>query len=392
MRPAAWVLFAAAGLASGQQTGARLPAWTPGTFDIHQIHTGRGNAALLVFPDSTTMLLDAGAISERSDPLETGPAYPNASRTPAEWIAHYAVQAAPSGLRALDYALVTHYHDDHIAALPGVAAKLPIRVLIDRGDDPPPPAYPVVRTYLDFRKTFGGRTESLRPGHADQIVAKGVAGFEVRNVAANGMVWTGSGTASASAFPPNWRALPAARQPVENDFSLALRFRYGRFRYFTGGDLAGVVLDDGPAWRDLETPVAKAVGAVDAAVLNHHGWLDTTNPFFLRTLDPRVVVIPAWHATHPDHSVFRRLRSPAWKPAPPGLFITSLLDAPRAIFRYLGPNSFKSTSGHVLIRVAPGGESYRVIVLGYEHETLTVRSVHGPYAARSEIGQVAPRP
>ena len=43
-----------------QQVGQPLPAWTPGTLDIHQINTGRGNAALLIFPDGTSMLLDAG--------------------------------------------------------------------------------------------------------------------------------------------------------------------------------------------------------------------------------------------------------------------------------------------------------------------------------------------
>lgn len=379
------ILFAAAvSLASGQQSAQPLPAWTPGTFDIHQIHTGRGNAALMVFPDGTTMLLDAGQIQERPGTLETGPAYPNASRSAADWIARYVAQASPRRGEALDYALVTHYHDDHIGALAGAAAKIPIRVLIDRGDDPPAPTYPVVKAYLEFRKSFGGRVETLRAGRADQIipVRGGTPQFEVRNIAANGTVWTGTGHEAVSRFPAGWQSLPAARQPVENDFSLALRFRYGKFSYYTGGDLAGVVLDDGPEWRDLETPIARAVGAVDAAVLNHHGWLDTTNPFFLRTLDPRVVVIPAWHATHPDHSVFRRLRSPAWKPGPPDLFITSLLDAPRAVFSYLGPGHFRSTSGHVLIRVTPGGGSYRVIVLGTEGEMIAVKSMHGPYTSR----------
>jgi hypothetical protein len=28
---------------------------------------------------------------------------------------------------------------------------------------------------------------------------------------------------------------------------------------------------DKPAWQDVETPVAKAVGTVDAAILNHPG-------------------------------------------------------------------------------------------------------------------------
>ncbi len=49
--------------AAAQVVGEPLPAWTPGTLDIHQINTGRGDAALLVFPDGTSLLIDAGAFN-----------------------------------------------------------------------------------------------------------------------------------------------------------------------------------------------------------------------------------------------------------------------------------------------------------------------------------------
>src|ERR1700733_11780746 len=39
-----------------------LPAWKPGILEIHQIATNRGNSALLILPDGTTMMVDAGAI------------------------------------------------------------------------------------------------------------------------------------------------------------------------------------------------------------------------------------------------------------------------------------------------------------------------------------------
>ncbi len=38
--------------------------------------------------------------------------------------------------------------------------------------------------------------------------------------------------------------------------------------------------------------------------------------------------------------------------------------------------------GHVVVRVAPGGGSYDVIVLTDADESLRVRSVHGPYSSR----------
>src|SRR5438552_17039814 len=73
--------------AFAQQIGQPLTLWSPGTFDIHQINTGRGNAALLIFPDGTSMLLDAG---DGGNPPPRGtPPKPDASRTPGEWIARY---------------------------------------------------------------------------------------------------------------------------------------------------------------------------------------------------------------------------------------------------------------------------------------------------------------
>src|SRR5690554_174014 len=39
--------------------GKVLPDWEEGYLDIHAINTGRGESQLLIFPDGTTMLIDA---------------------------------------------------------------------------------------------------------------------------------------------------------------------------------------------------------------------------------------------------------------------------------------------------------------------------------------------
>ena len=101
--------------------GEVLPAWTPGTLDIHQIVTGRGNAAFMVFPDGTTLLLDAGDAGDTEyDRLHADDAdqRPNASRTPAQWVARYIRQMAGSDAR-LDYAVITHFHPDHMGIITG---------------------------------------------------------------------------------------------------------------------------------------------------------------------------------------------------------------------------------------------------------------------------------
>jgi hypothetical protein len=82
--------------------GDSLPAWTPGTLDIHQIVTGRGNAAFMMFPDGITLLLDAGDAGDTEyDRLHVADAdqLPDASRTPAQWIARYIRHMAGSGAR-----------------------------------------------------------------------------------------------------------------------------------------------------------------------------------------------------------------------------------------------------------------------------------------------------
>ena len=67
------------------RSGDVLPRWTLGTLDIHQIVTGRGNAAFMMSPEGTTLLVDAGDVGPNSDPRHPGDAdeRPNASRTPA---------------------------------------------------------------------------------------------------------------------------------------------------------------------------------------------------------------------------------------------------------------------------------------------------------------------
>jgi hypothetical protein len=106
MRIASGVLAAvlAAPSVFAQTAGQPLPKWTPGTLDIHQINTGRGNAALLVLPDGTSLLLDAGD-GGNPPPRGTAPR-PDGSRPTGEWIARY-VQAM--GLSAIDYGYLTHF-------------------------------------------------------------------------------------------------------------------------------------------------------------------------------------------------------------------------------------------------------------------------------------------
>jgi hypothetical protein len=202
----------------------------------------------------------------------------------------------------------------------------------------------------------------------------------VRNIAANGEVWTGAGRATARHFPPI-EGLAQDDRPTENMSSLAIRLSYGRFDYYTGGDIPGRPRPGYPAWHDVETPVATAVGAVDAAVVNHHGNRDSTNAFLVSTLRPRVWILPVWSADHPGHDVLDRLYSARLYPGPRDVFATNMIEANRIV---IGPllDRLASAQGHVVIRVAPGGASYQVIIVDDSAETYRVGKVFGPFTPR----------
>lgn len=266
-----------------QEVGDVLPKWTPGTLDIHQINTGRGNAAFVVMPDGTTMLIDAG--NGGNLPRRGTPPKPDASRTPGEWIARY---MRAMGADAIDYGYLTHFHDDHMNAMVDVAERIPVRKMLDRAwPDYTYPARdhrefqaPAFMQYVAFLKKGATQAERFQPGRNDQIVLTKERAryrdFQVRNIAANGEVWTGAGSATKRLFPP-LDAVGPDDGPTENMCSQSIKISYGAFDYYTGGDIPGRPRPGYPAWHDVETEVATAVGPVEAAVVNHHGNRDSTN-------------------------------------------------------------------------------------------------------------------
>jgi hypothetical protein len=203
----------------------------------------------------------------------------------------------------------------------------------------------------------------------------------------NGEAWTGEGAVV--------RARVGANEKYdENTYSAALRLRYGRFKYYTGGDLPGSPTDEGPLARDMESAIAWVTGPVDVAVLNHHGNSDGSNAFFLSVLRPRVYVANVWAARQVDPETLARLRSERIYSGPRDIFATNGMwdgraDHIKQIFgesvglRHLEElKSLAADQGHIVVRVASGGMSYRVFVLADSDETMRITSIHGPYASQ----------
>jgi hypothetical protein len=383
--------------------GQPLTPWSEGVLDIHHISTGKGNSTFVIFPDGTTLLIDAGAMTT---PIPYATAKPNDSRRPGEWIARYVEHFHPGPSAVLDYALLTHFDPDHLgfvdqdsplsssgayrlSGITDVGERVAIRTMIDRGspdyDYPRPLNNESMDNYRRFLADYsthqGMRVERFMPGRNDQITLQhnpaDFPGFEVRNLASNGVVWTGVGTNTRQQVPP-LESLAPEDFPSENLLSSAIRVSYGPFDYFNGGDLTGIPNIGNPEWQNMETAVAQALGPVEVHVVNHHGSIDTASPYFLAALRPRVHIIPAWRPTHPSPSVLKRLLSERAYPGPRDVFILEFREPTKAA---IGDRAeqVKSDGGHVVVRVSPGGASYRVFVLDSSSESFTVTAVHGPY-------------
>lgn len=386
--------------------GSHLPAWQSGSLDIHHINTGRGNSTLLICPDGTSILIDAGASNGAVKFLNT--ARPDDSRRPGQWIGRYASRQLRAVQRhELDYALTTHFHPDHVGEVGPSSPKSPlgdylltgiadveeeihIRRLIDRGYplyNYPQPARDIsALNYIAFAKSLaarGSKVERVRVGSADQIRLEHNAGdspaFSIRMLAGNGEVWTGRGQETAPHFP-TIESLKPADLPSENSCSIAIKLSYGRFSYFTGGDLTCDTNYGRDPWRDIETSASRAAGPVSVATVDHHGYFDAAGPDYVRALKPRVWILQAWHASHPAMSVLANLYSTELYGGTRDVFAVGLKEeAELTTARF--SDLMKSREGHVLVRVSATGNEYQVIILDDTDESGRVKAWFGPYQA-----------
>lgn len=414
LRLVAWtcVLAVLGASATEKQNGAAgavglpLPLWSDGHLDIHHINTGRGETAFLILPDGTTMLVDAGAAPPQ--PGWSTPPKPDGSREPGEWIARYIARMLERfPTKQIDQAVISHFHIDHMGAitkssrasargdyqlggLTEVAEHIPIRRIFDRnypGYDWPAPL--VDAKMVNYKKFLawqtanrGLRVERFEAGRNDQLGLfhdkSRYPEFEIRNIAVNGHVWTGVGAVTRNHFP-SLSATVAARQISENKCCIALRISYGKFDYFTGGDIDVRDVElAGPAdqWKDIERPIAMATGPVEVFKANHHANYDANSPFFLGILRPRVTVASIWGASQPAMAVHRRFLSQATYPGHREVFYTNMMEATLAALHI---DKTDTPTGHIVVRVMPRGGEFHVYVLDDSNESYRVKAVYGPY-------------
>lgn len=386
-----------------QEIGGVIPVWQEGEMEIHHIYTGGGEGVFCIFPDGTTMLIDAGDNGPHIDLRKTATS-PNDSKRPGEWIARYILNRLEGhSINKIDYAFLTHFHGDHmggffegystktkrggqyfLSGLSEVYEHVPFSKMIDR--DWPGYQYPVPQegksflNYLDFinwsKKNENMEVERFIPGSNKQFVLinnpREYPEFEIRNIVSNGEVWTGENNNTHKFFPDG-------ESVEENKCSAGIRITYGDFDYFNGGDLSGRLHMHTPSWQDIEAPVGRAVGPVEVCEANHHGWVDAMNESFLSSVKAQIIVMQIYHVTHFNLTTMRSMTHKRLNPNLKHVIPTNIPEISRA---YFGVDQLKKVTGeggHVVIKVNPKGKQYSVYLLTTEDESYKIKSIYGPY-------------
>ena len=365
--------------------GKPMPPWSKGRFRITVHYTGRSESTHLVFPDSTSALIDCGEfVFSSPDAVEHLPEGLSAG----EAICRRVLRDNPNG-RKVDYFILSHYHSDHAGSI-----KCPVSVwprtadgsrtlcgfgraidmldfgkIIDRSwpdmNDPVPRSdrfddgvcRHVRETYMEaerrgvkierFLLEKGSRQISLLHGGCDR--------FGFTPLCARGLVLRRDGTVldlgTLSGKPGKGRAGFA-----ENPLSTGMVFSLGDFRYYTAGDF------ETPAFEDA---LAAECPAVDVAKANHHGH-HTMSEKLVSALDASVYLCGGfWHRQHMNRPTMRRIAAASKRPylVAPGYFPDTRrkADAAEPWLARVAPEAFKPC--HTVVDVAPDGASYTVAMV-----------------------------
>jgi len=116
------------------------------------------------------------------------------------------------------------------------------------------------------------------------------------------------------------------------------------------------------------------------AVADHHGYVDATGPGFVRALRPRAFVINAWDSAHPTMGAMHNMLSRDLYPGDRYVFATGVKPESLIAIRRLA--ELATNDGHVVFRVSPKGEDFRVQITASGDESDEVLKTFGPFPCR----------
>jgi beta-lactamase superfamily II metal-dependent hydrolase len=234
------------------------------TLDVYTIDVEGGKSVLFVSPTGESMLLDAG-----------WPAAGNRAASTERIVA--ALKGA--GLKQLDYLVISHFDIDHIGDVPALAARFPIRHIMDHGQPRRPPSgtdRERFNAYDEVRQKIGHTV--LTPG--DKVPLTGV---DIEVVTSAGRLL--SRPLKGAGAPNPLCATNAQAAPIERDVeSIGLLFQFGEFRMLDLADLEAHLS------HELVCPV-NLIGTVDVYHVNVHGQFKGMAAELTGALRPTVAIM-----------------------------------------------------------------------------------------------------
>jgi competence protein ComEC len=234
-----------------------------GNLEIYWIDAEGGAATLIVSPTGESLLVDT------------------ANRRPDNRDANRIMAAAKmAGLEKIDYLLTTHYHGDHIGAMPALAEMIPIEHYLDHGVSIEIDRPRVATAYAEYEALSQGKRTILAPGHKIPL-----AGVDITVVQSAARSIT---TPLPGAGQPNPTCASFVRQPddhdPDNDHSVGFVLRFGEFDFLDLGDLTQNYE------QNLVCP-NNLIGKIDLYQTTHHGLDRSNSPQILAAIQPAVIVM-----------------------------------------------------------------------------------------------------
>ena len=388
-------------------TGDVYPGWKPGEMDLHFVYTGCGENMFYRLPDGTAILNDTGDFYRPRD-LKHIPLLPSSDRLGGEWMSRYVQRVYPE--KTIDYLIFTHWHGDHIGQArfntpetPGAAFRFKVLADGTRGNgfmcvaqdfgfrryldhqypergthhSEDPTTIALVDPWLEKQRKKGLVCERFDVGALNQIALQRdpgkYPGFSIRNICSNGRLWDGKG--GVHDYAAEHVAKTGKDRVSQNLLSLAYVIQYGKFRYFMGGDVSEKLKRADGSTIDYEELVGRSAGPVTVCKMNHHGCSNAMSEGFVRAVHAQAYVSCIWCPGQVHEVTLSRMASREIHPDFDPLILPNLMpqcQAEKYKDRDFMRNIATRGAAHVVVKVLPGGDAYRIYLLEARDESMRI--------------------